>query len=100
MKKLLIYLIKLYQFFLSPFIGNNCRFYPSCSAYGIEALEKHSILKGLILTIIRLLYCNPWGGSGYNPVRQYFSLKRFFIIKLYGIKRKIYKLQKMILHYE
>ncbi|MCL2247616.1 MAG: membrane protein insertion efficiency factor YidD [Lentimicrobiaceae bacterium] len=65
---LLIGLIKLYQYTLSPFLGRHCRFVPTCSQYGIEAIQKHGALKGSWLTIKRILRCNPWGGSGYDPV--------------------------------
>ena len=61
-------LIKIYQFTLSPFLGKQCRFIPTCSQYGIEAIQKHGALKGSWLTIKRIARCNPWGGSGYDPV--------------------------------
>ena len=61
-------LIKIYQFTLSPFLGKQCRFVPTCSQYGIEAIEKYGALKGSWLTIKRIVRCNPWGGSGYDPV--------------------------------
>ena len=66
--KFLIGLIKLYQMTLSPFIGRSCRYTPTCSNYGIEAIRKHGPLKGSWLTLKRVLSCNPWGGSGYDPV--------------------------------
>ena len=66
--KLLIGLIRLYQITLSPFVGRNCRYIPTCSNYGIEALEKYGALKGGWLTAKRVLSCHPWGGSGYDPV--------------------------------
>jgi hypothetical protein len=65
---MLIGLIKLYQVTLSPFIGRACRYTPTCSNYGIEAIEKYGPFKGSWLTIKRVLSCNPWGGSGYDPV--------------------------------
>jgi len=65
---LFIVLIKIYQFTLSPFLGKQCRFVPTCSQYGIEAIQKHGALKGSWLTIKRIVRCNPWGGSGYDPV--------------------------------
>lgn len=65
---LFIMLIKLYQVTLSPFFGRQCRYLPTCSNYGIEAITKHGLLKGGWLTIKRVLSCNPWGGSGYDPV--------------------------------
>lgn len=61
-------LIKIYQWTLSPFIGRSCRYVPTCSVYGIEALKKYGPFKGSFLTIKRILSCNPWGGSGYDPV--------------------------------
>jgi putative membrane protein insertion efficiency factor len=66
--KLLILLIRLYQITLSPWLGNACRYTPTCSNYGIQALEKYGAFKGSWLTIKRVLSCNPWGGSGYDPV--------------------------------
>lgn len=66
--KLLIGLIRLYQITLSPFIGGACRYTPTCSNYGIEALQKYGAFKGSWLTIKRVVSCNPWGGSGYDPV--------------------------------
>ena len=66
--KILIGLIKLYQVTLSPYIGRACRYTPTCSNYGIEAIQKHGPFKGTWLTIKRVLSCNPWGGSGYDPV--------------------------------
>ena len=63
-----IALIKVYQFTLSPFLGRQCRFVPTCSQYGIEAIQKHGALKGGWLAIKRIVRCNPWGGSGYDPV--------------------------------
>jgi len=65
---LLIGLIKLYQITLSPFIGNSCRYLPTCSNYGIEAIKKYGPFKGGYLTLKRVLSCHPWGGSGYDPV--------------------------------
>ena len=65
---LFIGLIKLYQITLSPFIGNSCRYLPTCSNYGIEAIRKYGAFKGGYLTLKRVLSCHPWGGSGYDPV--------------------------------
>ncbi|MEM6356930.1 MAG: membrane protein insertion efficiency factor YidD [Pseudomonadota bacterium] len=64
----LILPIRAYRLFLSPWFGHSCRFQPSCSAYAIEALTVHGPLRGSWLTISRLVRCNPWGGSGYDPV--------------------------------
>ncbi|MBE6219777.1 MAG: membrane protein insertion efficiency factor YidD [Alistipes sp.] len=64
-----ILLIRFYQVFLSPLKPTStCRFTPTCSQYAIEAFRKHGPIKGLILTVWRILRCNPWGGSGYDPV--------------------------------
>ncbi len=57
-----------YRLVLSPWLGNACRFQPTCSVYALEALERHGALKGGALAAWRLLRCNPWGGSGYDPV--------------------------------
>ena len=65
---ILIMLIKVYQWTLSPLIGRNCRYTPTCSNYGIEAIRKYGAIKGGWLTIKRVASCNPWGGSGYDPV--------------------------------
>lgn len=64
----LIWLIKLYQVILSPVMGRSCRYTPTCSHYGIQALKKYGIFKGTWLTIKRISRCHPWGGHGYDPV--------------------------------
>lgn len=64
----LIALVRFYQICLSPLKPPCCRFTPTCSQYAIEALRKHGPIKGLLLAIWRILRCNPWGGSGYDPV--------------------------------
>tara|TARA_B100000700_G_scaffold30713_1_gene29548 strand:+ start:77 stop:295 length:219 start_codon:yes stop_codon:yes gene_type:complete len=66
--KSFIYIIKLYQLLISPFLGNNCRYQPTCSVYFIECLEKYHLGHGLYLGIKRLLNCHPFSGSGYDPV--------------------------------
>ncbi|HSH66259.1 MAG TPA: membrane protein insertion efficiency factor YidD [Bacteroidia bacterium] len=68
MNYLFIGLIKFYQYSISPLLGPACRFEPSCSNYGIEALKKHGFWKGSFLTIKRIVKCHPWGGSGHDPV--------------------------------
>lgn len=65
---LFIGLIKLYKWVLSPLLPNSCRYYPTCSSYSIEALKKHGLLKGSWLSFKRIIRCNPWGGSGHDPV--------------------------------
>ena len=66
--KLLIKLIRFYQKFMSPLLGQNCRFHPTCSQYAVEALSNHGALKGSSLAIKRILKCNPWGGCGIDNV--------------------------------
>ena len=61
-------LIRFYQLAISPWIGSNCRFQPTCSQYGIQALQTHGPIKGIWLTAKRMSKCHPWGGSGYDPV--------------------------------
>lgn len=68
LRALLILPIRLYQWTISPLLGVNCRFAPSCSAYAIEAIETHGAVRGLWLGTRRILRCHPWGGSGYDPV--------------------------------
>lgn len=63
-----VFLIKIYQFLISPIIGNNCRFNPTCSNYALEALKKHGLFLGMYYSIIRISKCHPWGGSGHDPV--------------------------------
>jgi uncharacterized protein len=63
-----ILLIKLYQYTISPYIPDSCRFNPSCSNYSLEAFKIHGIIKGIILSAWRILRCNPWGGHGYDPI--------------------------------
>lgn len=65
---LLLLPIYFYQRCISPLTPPSCRFTPTCSEYAVQALRKHGPLKGLYLTIRRLLRCHPWGGSGYDPV--------------------------------
>lgn len=65
---LMILLIKVYRFFLSPWIGNQCRFHPSCSHYAEEAICRHGAVKGGILTLRRLGKCHPWHEGGCDPV--------------------------------
>jgi hypothetical protein len=64
----LLLLIKVYQTTISPFLGSNCRYAPTCSEYSKQALIKHGLFKGSWLAIKRVLSCHPWGGKGYDPV--------------------------------
>jgi hypothetical protein len=67
-KYLLIGVVKGYRLLLSPWLGNSCRFEPSCSAYALEALEQHGALAGAALTLYRLVRCQPWCDGGHDPV--------------------------------
>ncbi len=68
LKKALLLLIVAYQRLLSPLLPPRCRFYPSCSQYAREALGKHGLGRGLLLTLMRLLRCHPWHPGGIDPV--------------------------------
>ncbi len=66
--------IKIYSFVLSPLFGRNCRFHPTCSCYMNEALERHGVIKGLYLGMLRILSCNPWNKRDYyDPVPKRFA---------------------------
>jgi putative membrane protein insertion efficiency factor len=65
---LIIIPIKLYQILISPILGPNCRYNPTCSNYAIQAINKHGPFKGTWLAIKRISRCHPWGGSGHDPV--------------------------------
>ena len=67
-KLVFIYTIKIYSFFISPILGQNCRFYPNCSSYAEVAISRHGAIKGTYLAIKRVLRCNPWGSSGIDNV--------------------------------
>lgn len=72
MKKIFIYLIKFYQKWISPFflsIGVRCKYYPTCSDYMKQAIEKYGCIKGIYLGIKRLLKCNPFSKGGYDPLK-------------------------------
>jgi putative membrane protein insertion efficiency factor len=68
---LFVALVRLYQLTLSPMLGPRCRFYPSCSAYAIVALERHGAVMGLWLGIRRLARCHPWHAGGHDPVPEH-----------------------------
>ncbi len=68
MKALLLLLLRGYQYLLRPMLGANCRFYPSCSDYGREAIERHVALRGTWLTVCRVGRCHPYHPGGFDPV--------------------------------
>jgi putative membrane protein insertion efficiency factor len=68
-KKIIIFFIRVYKRFISPILPDSCRFYPSCSQYAIEAIEKHGAIKGGMITTYRILRCNPFNKGGYDPVK-------------------------------
>lgn len=81
MKYLMRLLIKFYRKFISPLFPPRCKYYPSCSQYALDAYEKHGFFKGTLLSVWRLLRCNPWslGGVDYVPERvtvDYFKVKK------------------------
>ncbi|WP_373808403.1 membrane protein insertion efficiency factor YidD [Streptococcus ferus] len=75
MKKLLIFPVRLYQRFISPLLPPSCIYHPTCSAYMIEAIEKHG-LKGVLMGLARILRCHPFAQGGEDPVPDRFSLRR------------------------
>jgi hypothetical protein len=69
-KALIIFIIKGYKKYLSPFLPDSCRFHPSCSSYSIEAIELYGVARGLFLALKRLSRCHPLNPGGYDPVRK------------------------------
>ena len=68
-RRLVILPIRLYQWLFSPLLGQRCRYYPSCSEYAVQAIQRFGILRGVVLAGWRLLRCNPWSRGGFDPVR-------------------------------
>jgi len=64
----LLLLVQFYRLAISPWLGANCRYEPTCSKYAIEALQTHGAFRGTALTVKRISRCHPWGDSGYDPV--------------------------------
>ena len=68
MKTILLYLIRLYQKAISPFLAPHCRFYPTCSQYSYESINKYGFFRGLYLSVLRIGKCHPFHSGGYDPV--------------------------------
>lgn len=69
-RKIPIFLIRLYQIFISPYLGQNkCKYYPTCSNYAIQAYQKYGVFKGTLLSVWRILRCNPFSKGGYDPLK-------------------------------
>ena len=68
MRSIILFMIRGYSYLLSPLLGNNCRFYPTCSAYALTAVERFGVVRGLWLAVRRLGRCHPWHEGGYDPV--------------------------------
>ena len=73
---LLIKFIKIYKYLVSPMIGPSCRYQPTCSDYSIEALKNYGFVKGLLLSLKRIMSCHPWGNSGFDPVKKEIKAKK------------------------
>ena len=69
MKKIILSMIKFYRKYISPLKRPCCRFYPTCSQYAIDAISKYGVLKGVYMSIKRILRCNPFNEGGYDPVK-------------------------------
>ena len=69
MTTIAVFLLKLYRLLVSPYVPTTCRFYPTCSSYMIEAMQKKGFLKGLSLGLLRILKCNPFHPGGFDPVK-------------------------------
>jgi putative membrane protein insertion efficiency factor len=73
MRLILVSVLRFYKYFISPLLGNNCRFYPSCSAYAVDSLNKHGVIIGSYLTVKRIVKCHPYHEGGIDPVPEKFG---------------------------
>jgi uncharacterized protein len=85
MKWVAIKLIEIYKRWISPGLPPSCRFLPTCSEYAMEALDRHGIVRGTLLALLRLARCNPLGGSGYDPVPEQFAYRLTKRLRRFGI---------------
>jgi uncharacterized protein len=76
MRRAAIALLRGYQRFISPLLGARCKYYPSCSEYAVQAIERYGILRGSVLAAWRLLRCNPFSHGGYDPVSDQTLFRR------------------------
>lgn len=96
MKKLLQFLVLVYQKTLSPFFGGQCRFTPTCSCYMHDALEKHGAFKGFLMGVIRILKCNPWIRAAWvDPVPESFTFKSLYEGRLRAATNSVIKTPKL-----
>ena len=73
---LTIKLIRIYKLLISPFLGDSCRYFPTCSDYSIESLRTYGLFKGLFLSLKRILSCHPWRDGGFDPVKKKIKVKK------------------------
>lgn len=76
MRRIIIFIIRGYQYVLSPYMAPSCRYTPTCSNYAIEAFQRFGFLRGLVLATRRVFSCHPWHEGGYDPVPTTFTLKK------------------------
>jgi putative membrane protein insertion efficiency factor len=76
MRRIIILIIRGYQYVISPYLAPSCRYTPSCSNYSIEAFQRFGFIRGLILSVRRIFSCHPWHHGGYDPVPTSFTLKK------------------------
>ena len=73
---ILIKIIRWYKFLISPLLGQSCRYFPTCSEYSIEALKTYGFLKGIFLSLKRILSCHPWSDGGFDPIKKEMKVKK------------------------
>lgn len=76
MRKIVIFLLKIYKKFISPLLPPSCRYYPTCSVYAMQAVERFGVFKGGILAVKRLLRCNPYCKGGFDPVPETYPKRK------------------------